>query len=98
MESYVVKMKKTFLKVFAIYPAPNDSFVLLGCYRLGQHVLVHLDREGSILYEYRFKALTATYGMVRADEVIVPETRENNITLINLTTHTTMHVPFNFMN
>jgi hypothetical protein len=93
-----VKLPKTLLKVFSILPGPNKSFVVFGCYRLAEHVLLHLNQEGTLLLEYRFKVTTSAYGMIKDDEVIVPLTRENQITVINLSTHTSFHIPFNFMN
>lgn len=68
-------MSKTFLKVFSILPGPNKSFIIIGCYRLAEHVFVHIDQDGVILHQYSFKYMISAVGMVNKDEIIIPETR-----------------------
>ena len=44
-KSTEVKLKKTFLRVWHIFPAFNDTFVLLAEFdRLQKHCVVHVDK------------------------------------------------------
>jgi hypothetical protein len=51
-------------KILKIYPALNDTFVFIGMYATGKDILVHCDKNGNILYDYKFTHNVDSLGMV----------------------------------
>jgi hypothetical protein len=96
-ESFGVKLSKTYRKVHSILPAPFGYFTLLASARVGEDVLVQVDAEGLIVFEHKFKHRVDSLAMVNRVEAMVLETKDNQITVFNLTTKDSYGVPFNFM-
>jgi hypothetical protein len=59
-----VKLNKKMFKILKIYPALNDTFVFIGMYATGKDILVHCDKNGNILYDYKFTHNVDSLGMV----------------------------------
>jgi hypothetical protein len=53
----------------------------------GRDILVHCNKAGKILFEKPFEFNVDSFGMANDREVVVLETRKNQITVVNLETY-----------
>ncbi len=66
---------------------------------LGQtSVLVHCDKNGKSLYEYKFDCNVDSIGMVDLAQVIAAEPKNNQIAIFDLQSHEKITLPFQFLN
>jgi hypothetical protein len=56
-------------------------------YATGKDILVHCDKNGGILYEYKFINSVDSLGMVELGKVAVIESRINQIHIFDLLIH-----------
>lgn len=68
--------------------ACDDSFVVLKGYKYSRHktTLVHFDAYGEVLFQKTYRHIISMFGMLRDDEVIVPNFPSDKIDIINLLT------------
>ena len=96
-KKYEFNLHKQFTKICYLYPAFNDTFVLLGLIVPRVDGIVHLDSQGKVLKVHRFKDPTDAIGMLSDRELIVAETRLDRISVLDLETYEWKHMPFMFM-
>ncbi len=77
-------MDKTYFKILYLYSAFNETFVFLGMRGYKQDCVVHVDKNGKILFEHVFDIAMDAFGMLSDREAILLETRKNCITILNL--------------
>lgn len=65
-----VELKKTYLKIFNLLPAPNNTYVFLGMPRVGSFVIVHVDKDGKILFEHKFEKTVDSIALISEKEVL----------------------------
>jgi hypothetical protein len=63
-----------------------------------QDCVVHVDKNGKILFEHVFDIAMDAFGMLSDKEAILLETRKNCITILNLENHEFRRIAFNFFN
>lgn len=97
-EAFSVKLSKTYQKIITLLPAPSKTFVFLALQAPNQDLLVHVDAQGTVLYEHKFAKQVDCARMITPDEVIVLEPKLNQISVFNLNTHSALEIPFIFMN
>ena len=56
--------EKSYHKILNLYPAVNDTFVLLGMLGLRQDCITHMDNRGNILFEHVFEKPMDAFGML----------------------------------
>lgn len=52
--SYSVKMTKQYKKILYLYAAANETFVFLALISERRDGLVHVDKNGKVLFEHYF--------------------------------------------
>lgn len=62
------------MKIFYLMPAVDQTFVFVGMYAVGKEVFVHCDKEGKVLFEYKFTKSVDSLAMVERNKAIVLET------------------------
>lgn len=62
------------MKIFYLMPAVDQTFVFVGMYSVGKEVLVHCNKEGKILFEYKFTKNVDSLAMSERNKAIVLET------------------------
>lgn len=63
-KSAKVHLSKEYFKILYLYPAFNDTFVFLALRGLRSDCVVHVDKNGHILFEYEFAIPMDTLGML----------------------------------
>ena len=91
-----VKLQKRYQKILYLSTALKDTFVFLGMPSLGKDSIVHCDANGKILFERVFEHSVDSFGMSSQREVMVLETRENRISVLDLENYTFTYVPHQF--
>ena len=75
VENYQVKLGRQVIKILALLPAPNGTFVMLVISKLGCDSLLHIDSQGKQLFEHPFKQSIFGMAMISRDQVILPQTK-----------------------
>lgn len=92
-----VSLEKKYQKVLHVSTAVNDTIVFLGIIGHRQDCLTHVDaKTGKIIKEKTFSENIDSFAMLSEREVMILETRKNNILVWNLETDTTTNILFNF--
>ena len=91
-----LKLTKTYQKILFLSTAHNDTFVFLGMPGVGRESIVHCDRHGKILFEKTFDHNVDSFGMSSEKEVLILETRDNRIAILNLESHKFSYVDHQF--
>lgn len=68
---HTVKLSKRYFKILYLSAAARDTFVFLGMPSQGKDILVHCNKAGKILYEYRFDYNVDSFGMLNDREAVV---------------------------
>lgn len=91
-----VRLAKRYQKILFLSTALKDTFVFLAVPSIGKESLVHSDKHGKILFEHVFPKTIDSFAMLSEREVIVAETRENRVSVLDLETHqfTYIYHPF----
>lgn len=63
-------MAKKYTKILYLYAACNETFVFLGLLSDRKDGVLHVHKNGTILYEHIFQIPMDTMGMLDATEVI----------------------------
>lgn len=86
------------LKILCASVAYKNTFVVLRMDKSNQEsTIVHLDKNGKILYERKYKDATDSFGMINEKEVIITNVSENRIDIINLEQHNVRHVNHQYL-
>lgn len=93
---YCVRLPKTYHKILFLSTALKDTFVFLAMPGIGRESIVHCDQQGKILFECPFKYSVDSFGMPSERTVLVLETRENRIAVLDLETHSFSYVGHQF--
>lgn len=91
-----VKLPKRYLKILNVAPAFDNTIVFLGVAGFRTDCLTHVKPDGTLLGEILFEENMDSFGMLNDREVMVLETRKNNLLIWNLENHTQINVPFHF--
>jgi hypothetical protein len=62
--SFSVKLAKRYTKILYLYAACNDSFVFLALISDKKDGVVHVSKEGQILFEHEFRIPMDAMGML----------------------------------
>ena len=65
-----VELKKNYMKIFNLLPAPNHTYVFLGMSRVGSFAIVHVDKAGKIIFEHRFEKIVDSIALISETEVL----------------------------
>lgn len=66
-----VKPEVTLKKILYLYPAENDTFVILGMRGVRQDIVWHINKKGKILFNYVFPYPMDAFGMLNQREAIM---------------------------
>lgn len=92
-----IALQKGFDKVLYLFPASDETFVLLVHRNSGTDVLVHCDSYGKALKEVVFEEVVSSLAVPSGKEAIVLRTRKNCIFHMELEDYATKEIPFQFM-
>jgi len=92
-----VKLSKPYQKILFLSTACNNTFVFLAMPGIGRESIVHCDQHGKILFEKPFDHNVDSFGMSSEKEVMILETRENRIAVLNLVNHQFTYVDHQFV-
>jgi hypothetical protein len=93
---YQIELQKGYDKVQYLYPACDETFVFLAHREAGKDIFVHCNLYGKALFELPFDDMVDSLALLSPTQAILLATRQNHILHIDLDSHATTHLPFEF--
>lgn len=82
-----VKLQKRYLKILFLSTALKDTFALVVMPSIGKEAVLHCDPHGKVLFERTFSHPVDAFAMPSSRHLLVAETRESRLSLLDLNTH-----------
>ena len=93
-----ITLQPPMMKILCASVAYEGTFVLVRMDKPSQEEsIVHLDKNGKILFERTYKDIIDFFGMMNDKEVIVLNVPESKIDIINLQTHSVKQVNHQYL-
>jgi uncharacterized protein YjiK len=84
-------------KILFLYTAFNETFVFLALITERKDGIVHVDKQGKVLFQHFFEIPVESIAMMSEKEVVIAETRRNRLSVLDLEAHTFNYYPHHFM-
>ena len=92
-----IDLQRTLSKVTTFSTAYDRSFVLAAVIRPGKsESIIHIDAKGELIHSYDYTSMIGKFAMLSEKELIVLNTANSVIDLINLQTRSTTQVNHQF--